>query len=114
MAVLHSAFQQPLLVPNAPHLDIAYHPIRPVACIVQHVMVRPTQLRELHRQAVPVSSPPSSDTRAQPQVWHSLRTVSVPSAAMANAKSFFPEEHPNYIGTYWGQARSAVNGHCSS
>ena len=27
------------------------------------------------------------------------------SAVMANAKSFFPEEHPNYIGTYWGQAR---------
>ena len=22
---------------------------------------------------------------------------------MANAKSFFPEEHPNFIGTYWGQ-----------
>ena len=24
-------------------------------------------------------------------------------AVMANAKSFFPEEHPNFIGTYWGQ-----------
>ena len=30
------------------------------------------------------------------------------SAVMANAKSFFPEDHPNFIGTYWGQARRII------
>ncbi len=31
---------------------------------------------------------------------------------MANAKSFFPEDHPNFIGTYWGQAwRIALERH---
>ncbi len=30
------------------------------------------------------------------------------SAVMANAKSFFPEDHPNFIGTYWGQARRSA------
>ena len=26
-----------------------------------------------------------------------------PVAVMPNAKSFFPETHPRFIGTYWGQ-----------
>jgi len=27
-------------------------------------------------------------------------------ASMPNAKGFFPEDHPNYLGTYWGQVSS--------
>jgi len=27
-------------------------------------------------------------------------------AAMANAKGFFPEDHPSFMGTYWGSVSS--------
>ncbi len=36
-----------------------------------------------------------------------MNTAGYPVASMVNAKGMVDEQHPNYIGTYWGQVSSA-------
>lgn len=36
-----------------------------------------------------------------------MNTAGYPVATMVNAKGMVDEQHPNYIGTYWGQVSTA-------